>query len=105
MTAMTRPLTRRELLAATKLTVVPAARRHRQIFSVPHFVIANGCRGIALGLCFAALVLFTDAFGIATLIEAQPAPFAAEFLFVLVSSFKFVALTIAVAVGLAAYED
>jgi hypothetical protein len=104
MTTMTRHLTKRELLAATPVTVAPAARRYRQFPSVPHFVIANGCRGIALGLCFAALVLFTDAFGIATLIEAQPAPLTTAFLFVLVSSFKFVALTIAVAVGLAAHD-
>jgi hypothetical protein len=102
---MTRHLTKRELaLAATPLTAVSTVRRYRQNPSVPRFVIVNACRGIALGISFAVFVLLTDAFGVSTLIEAQPVPFTAALLFVLVSSFKFVALTIAVAVGLIAYD-
>lgn len=100
---MTRPLTKRELaLTATPLLKLPASRRQAQTNSVTQFVIANAYRGIALGISFAVLVLMTDAFGIFTLISAQPAPLTTALVFVLVSSFKFVALTIAVAVGLTA---
>jgi hypothetical protein len=103
MTAMTRPMTKRELaLTATPLLKFPTSSQKEQAPSVAQFVIANVYRGIAIGISFAVLVLMTDAFGIFTLISAQPAPLTTALIFVLVSSFKFVALTIAVAVGLAA---
>ena len=99
---MTRPLTKRELaLAATPLVKMPNNRTHRNEFLVA-FIIANACGGIVLGISFAVLVLMTDAFGIFTLILAQPAPMTTALVFVLVSGFKFVALTIAFAVGLVA---
>ncbi len=104
MITMTRPLTKRELaLAATPLVAMPNVRQARQESSVLQFVIVNACRGIALGLCFAVLVLLTNAFGILTLITAQPSPITTVLIFVFVSSLKVVALTIAVAVGLVAY--
>ncbi len=99
---MTRPLTKRDLaLAATPLARMPIEQACLDA-SVSQFVIANVYRGIALGIAFAVLVLMTDAFGIFTLISAQSAPLPTMLVFVLVSSFKFVALTIAVAVGLVA---
>jgi hypothetical protein len=102
MIAMTRQLTKRELvLAATSLVRMPIGRTHRNEFLVK-FVAINACRGIVLGILLAVLVLATDAFGISTLISAQPNPMTTVLVFVLVSSFKFVALTIAVAVGLVA---
>ncbi len=99
---MTHPLTKRELAsAATPLVKMQIARTYPNEFLVT-FVIANACRGIVLGISFALLVLMTDAFGIFTLISAQPAPLTTALIFVLVSGFKFVALTIAIAVGLVA---
>ena len=84
---MTRPLTKRELaFAATPLVRMPSGRTRRNA-SVSQSVFAN------------------DAFGIFTLISAQSASVTAALIFVLVSSFKFVALTIAVAVGLVACSN
>jgi len=98
---MTRPLTTRELaLAATPLVRMPISQTDQDAFL--QFVIANVYRGIASGISFAVLVLMTDAFGIFSLILTQPAPVTTALIFVLVSSFKFVALTIAIAVGLVA---
>ena len=50
-------------------------------------------------------MIANDAFGIFTLISAQSAPVTTALIFVLVSSLKFVALTIAVAVGLVACSN
>ena len=80
---------------------MPSNRTHRNEFLVA-FIIANACRGIVLGISFAALVLVTDAFGLFTLLSAQRNPMSTALIFVLVSGFKFVALTIAFAVGLVA---
>ena len=102
---MTRPLTKRELaLAATPLVRMAEVETHRKA-SVSQFVIVNVYRGIAIGITFAVLVLMTDAFGIFTLISAQPSPLTTALIFVLVSSFKFVALMIAIAVGLVASSN
>jgi hypothetical protein len=103
MIAMTRPLTKRELaLAATPLMRVPVARQQHRKPTIAQFVIVNVYRGIALGISVALFVLLTDTFGIFSLIASQSAPLTTGLIFVLVTSFKFVALTIAVAVGLAA---
>jgi hypothetical protein len=72
----------------------------RQDACLVAFITTNVLRGISIGISFAILVLVTDAFGISTLISAQRSPMTVALIFTLVSSFKFVALTIAVAVGL-----
>jgi hypothetical protein len=87
-------------LAATPLVMKPMGLTHQN--SVSRFVIINVYRGVVLGTFFALLVLITDAFGIFTLISTQPAPLVTTLIFLIVSSFKFVALTIAVAMGLVA---
>jgi hypothetical protein len=101
MIAMTRPLTKRELTSAA---MPPVASPTRHDIFVPQFLIAAVCRGMTFGICFAVFVLLTDSFGIYSLIIAQAAPVTIALIFVLVSSFKFVALSIALAVGLVAYS-
>ena len=97
---MTRPLTMSELA----LVATPIGRQIQQDSSFRQFLIANVCRGTGIGVLFAALVLLTDAFGIFTLIAAQPAPITTALIFVLVCSVKFIAIGLAVAVGLAAHS-
>ncbi len=103
---MTRPLTKHELsLAATPLLATSISQPTRHDVFVPQFLIIAICRGIAFGLAFATFVLLTDTFGIFTLINAQPTPVTALLIFAFVCSLKFVALSIAVAVGLIAYAE
>jgi hypothetical protein len=99
------PLTKRELaLAATPLVAAPIGRQTRNEDFVPQFLTAAIYRGIAFGICFAAFVLLTDTFGIFTLVTKQAAPVTFMVIFAFVCSVKFVALSIATAVGLVAYS-
>jgi hypothetical protein len=104
MTAMTRPLTKRELaLAATPLESFPPLQA-REKAAVPQFLIAAVYRGVAIGVVFAAFLLLTDSFGIYTLVMKQTAPLTFMLIFTLFCSVKFIALSIAVAVGLIPYS-
>jgi hypothetical protein len=70
---------------------------------VPQFLITAICRGVVIGLAFAAFLLLTDSFGIYSLMMKQAAPLAFLVIFMFVCSIKFIALSIAVAVGLIPY--
>ena len=102
---MTRHLTQRELaLAATPRLAAPSRRQTRHGAFVPQFLVVAVCRGIAFGICFAIFLLLTDAFGIFTLVKAQAAPLTFVLIFIFVASLKFVALSVALAVGPVAYS-
>lgn len=96
---MTRPLSKTELLAAAPK---PVGRPDLQDSSIPELLVFSVSLGVGFGILFAAVVLWTDTFGIWSLVNTQSAPLTTLLIFVAVSSFKFVALTIAAAVGLAA---
>lgn len=100
---MTRPLTKREFaLPATPFVATPTIRQRRRESALPHFLIVSVARGVAIGTCFAALALFTDACGISVLVQAQPAPVTATLIFGLLCSIKFIPVVLAASLALAA---
>lgn len=96
---MTRPLSKAELLAAA---AKPVDRPNLRDSSIPELLVFSVGLGVGFGILFATVVLWTDTFGIWSLVNAQSAPLTTLLVFVVVCSFKFVALAIATAVGIAA---
>ena len=98
---MTRPVIARELvLATTPLTQASTNHRICSHAYVPQFLLVAVYRGLAFGAGFAICSLLTDFLGIFSLVIAQAAPLTTALIFILVSSLKFVALSIAVTIGL-----
>lgn len=105
---MTRPLTKREFalvatpLVAKPLVAKPIGRHSRRDSALPLFLIVSVARGVAIGIFFAALALFTDTLGIFALVKAQPAPATATLVFGLLCSVKFIPVVLAASLALAA---
>ena len=67
------------------------------------FLLVNSMRGVALGISFAVLMLFTDTLDIFTLMMSQPAPITTALVFALVCCFKFIPVVLAIALTVAAH--
>jgi hypothetical protein len=67
---------------------------------IPRFLATAGLLGAAAGVAFAATMLATDCHGMRSLLAAEENTRSMTFLFMLVSAFSFVPVSIAAALGL-----
>lgn len=94
---MTRPMTKAQLS-------LMADRIDRQLRedSFVRFLMEAVVFGAAIGTGIATLVLFSDTFGLFTLIRGQSDSIAASFAFIISGAMTFAPISLAAAVGLAA---